>query len=216
MNSLVNIIIEPGKAFEHIKEKDDWWIPFIVVMIVTLIFLWVSSPAMSRITAQRMAEMGVEREIPRVAELMKYIFAPIGAFVVYLIISLIIWFLGNSFGADWNFVKALDLYIYSSIVQAIKSILNIMVLLIRGIPNIMTLKDLNVATGLNLLLSPENPKLYAIASGIEIFTIWQFVLMAYGISAITGISKKKAAWVCVITYLITLGFGVIFAGKGTM
>jgi hypothetical protein len=208
--------MEPGKAFEHIKEKDDWWIPFILIVVVTWIFLWVSGPAMARITAQKMAEMGVDREMPKFVEYLKYLFAPIGTLVMWLIMSVVIWFLGNSFGADWDYTKALDLFAYSSIVQVLRSVLTTVILLIRGIPNIMTFRDLNVATGLNLLFSPENPRLYALVSGIEVFTIWQFVLIAYGISEIAGISKEKAAWVSVITYVVTLGFGVIFARKGMM
>jgi len=214
MGNLINIIIEPGKTFEHIKEKDDWWIPFILSVIVTWIFLWISGPALARITAQKMAEMGVDREIPKFVEYIKYLGAPIGTLIMWLLMSVLIWFLGNSFGADWDYTKALDMYAYSSVVQVIRTILTTVILLIRGIPNIMTFKDLNVGTGLNLFFSPENPKLYAIASGIEVFTIWQFILIAYGISEITGISKKKTAWVCVLTYLITLGFSVLFARGG--
>jgi hypothetical protein len=214
MGNLISIIVEPVKIFKHIKEKDDWWIPFILLVVVTWIFLWISGPALARITAQKMAEMGVDREIPKFVEYIKYLGAPIGTLTMWLLMSVIIWFLGNFFGADWDFTKALDLYAYSSVIQAIRSVLSIIVLLLRGVPNIMTFKDLNVATGLNLLFSPENPRLYALLSGIEVFTIWQYILIAYGISEITGISKEKAAWVSVITYMITLGFGVIFAREG--
>ena len=216
MGNLVNIIMEPSKVFEHIKEKDDWWIPFVLFVIVTWVFLWISGPALARITAQKMAEMGVDREIPKFVEFIKYLGAPIGTLVMWLIVSTLLWFLTNSFGADWNYIKALDLYAYSNVVQVIRSVLSVIILLIRGIPNIMTFKDLNVATGLNLLFSPENPRLYALVSGIEVFTIWQFILIAYGVSEITGISKKKTAWISVIIYLVTLGFGVIFARKGMM
>ncbi len=216
MGNLINIIVEPVKTFQHIKEKDDWWIPFILLVVVTWIFLWISGPAMARLTAQMMAEMGADREIPKFVEYIKYLGAPIGTLTMWLLMSVLIWFLANSFGGDWDFTKALDLYAYSSVVQVLRSILTTVILLIRGIPNIMTFQDLNVATGLNLLFSPENPRLYALVSGIEVFTIWQFILIAYGISEITGISKKKAAWVSVIVYIITLGFGVIFARKGMM
>jgi len=214
MNNLINIIIEPVKTFQHIKEKDDWWIPFVLIVVITWIFLWITGPALARITAQQMAEAG--REIPAFIEYVKYLFAPIGTLGTWLLVTVIIWFLSNSFGADWNYVKALDLYAYSSVAQALRTVLTTLILFIRGIPNIITLKDLNVATGFNLLFSPENPKLYALVSGIEVFTIWQYILIAYGISEITGISKKKAAWVSVITYLITLGFGVIFARPEVM
>lgn len=211
MNNLINIIIEPGKAFEHIKEKDDWWIPFIGIVIVTIIFLWITGPAMTRIQAQQMAQMGIDREIPRAAELLKYILAPLAALIGFLFVSLILWFLGNSFGGDWNYIKALDLYSYSSVIQIIRSILNTSLLLVRGTPNITTFRDLNVATGLNLFFSPENPKLYAFLSGIEVFSVWQFILIAYGISEITGISKKKAAIAAVILFIISIGINIIFA-----
>lgn len=216
MKNLVNIIFEPSQTFQHIKEKDDWWIPFTLLVIVSLGFLWISSPAMTRLTAQKMAEMGIDRELPKAMEYVKYISVPITTFLGFLLASLLIWFLGNSFGADWNFIKALDLYSYSSVVHVIRSVLNIVVLSIRGIPNITTFRDLNIATGLNLFFSPENPKLYALFSGIEIFAIWQFILIAYGISEITGIPKKKAAVISAISFLITIGFSVIFAGKGSM
>ncbi len=216
MSNLKNIIVEPVKAFKHIKEKDDWWIPFILLVVVTWIFLWISGPALARITAQMMAEIGADREIPKFVEYIKYLGAPIGTLTMWLLMSVIIWFLGNSFGADWDFAKALDLYAYSSVVQVIRTILTTVIILIRGIPNIMTFKDLSFATGLNLFFSPENPKLYALFSGIEVFTIWQFIIIAYGISEIAGVSKKKAAWISVITCLITLGFSVMFARKGMM
>ncbi|MEJ2307089.1 MAG: Yip1 family protein, partial [candidate division WOR-3 bacterium] len=159
MSNLINIIIEPVKTFQHIKEKDDWWIPFVLIVVITWIFLWITGPALARITAQQMAERGIDREIPKFVEYIKYLGAPIGTLATWLLMSVIIWFLSNSFGADWNYIKALDLYAYSSVAQALRTVLTTLILFIRGIPNIMTLKDLNVATGFNLLFSPENPKL---------------------------------------------------------
>lgn len=215
MSGLINIIIDPGKAFTHIKEKDDWWIPFIGVVIVTLIFLWVSSPVMSRIMTQKIAEMGTgAREIPKAAELMKYIFAPIATLIGFLFMSLILWFIGNTLGGDWNYIKALDLFSYTSVTQILRSILNTSLLLIRGIPNITTFKDLNMATGLNLFLNSENPKLYALFSGIEVFSIWQFALIAYGISELSGISRKKAAITAIVLYIVSLGISALFARGG--
>jgi hypothetical protein len=213
---MTNIIIEPGKTFQHIKEKDDWWIPFILVVLIGWIFTAVTAPAIARLTAQKMAEMGIDRELPKFMGIFAYIGVPFGTVFLWVVVSLILWFLGGAFGADWNYTKALDLYAYSSVVQAVRSVLSIIVLLVRGVPNIMTFRDLNVATGLNLFFSPENPRLYALFSGIEVFTIWQFILIAYGLSEFTGISKKKSAVVSIISFLIVLGFNIAFAGKGTM
>ena len=83
MGNLISIIVEPVKIFKHIKEKDDWWIPFILLVVVTWIFLWISGPALARITAQKMAEMGVDREIPKFVEYIKYLGAPVGTLIMW-------------------------------------------------------------------------------------------------------------------------------------
>lgn len=214
MANLLNIIIEPGKVFQHIKEKDDWWIPFIIVVVFALIVTWVSAPAIARLTAQMMAERGIERELPAAIGIIKYIFIPIGTLIGWLIIAVIIWTLSNLIGGNWNFIKALDLFAYSSIIGVIKQIITIIVLLMRGLQNIVTFKDLRIATGLDLFFHPENPKLYALVSGIDIFEIWIYTLVALGISEIAGVPKKKGAMVSIITFLVLLGFKVLLARKG--
>lgn len=214
MASLVNIIIEPGKVFNHIKEKNDWWIPFILVVVVALIATFITAPAINRITAQMIAESGFDREIPAVFGIIRFIAIPVSILILWFIISVIFWMLANSFGGNWDFIKALDLFAYASVVGVIKSIITVTVLLIRGLENIVTLRDIGIATGLTLFFQPENPRLYAFVSGIDIFEIWIYTLVAFGISEIAGISKKKAAISSILTFIVALGFKVIFARRG--
>ncbi len=216
MANLINIILEPGKVFEHIKEKDDWWIPFIVVVVFSLLVTWISAPAITRLTAEKMAEMGITRELPKGIGVIRYISIPVFTILGWLAMSLILWLFGSSFDGKWNYIKSLDLFAYSSVVIVIKQILNIIFLLIRGIPNITSFKDIGVATGLDLFIKTENPKLYALVSGIDIFQIWIFTLIAFGVAEITGISRKKGALVSILTFLVTLGFKILFARKGAM
>lgn len=215
MDSLLNIIIDPGKVFTHIKEKDDWWIPFILIVIIAFIVSWISSPVIARLTAQRLAEMGIDREMPGGLGLIRYIMIPVGTLISWFIISVIFWMISNSFGGDWNFIKALDLYAYSSVVGVIKSILTIIVLKIRGLQNIASFRDLSIDSGLTLFFKPESTRMYTLVSGIDIFQIWIYVLLAFGISELAGISRKKAAIVSIITFIITLAFKVLLTREGS-
>jgi len=215
MASLLNIIIEPGKVFTHIKEKDDWWIPFILIVIIAFIVSWISSPVIARLTAQRLAEMGIDREMPGGLGLIRYIMIPVGTLISWFVISVIFWMISNSFGGDWNFIKALDLYAYSSVVGVIKSILTIIVLKIRGIQNIASFRDLSIDSGLTFFFKPESTRMYILVSGIDIFQIWIYALLAFGISELAGISRKKAAFVSIITFIITLAFKVLLTREGS-
>ena len=214
MANLLNIIIEPGKVFQHIKEKDDWWIPFIVVVVFALIVTWVSAPAIHRLTVQKMAEMGVGRELPKGLGVIQYILIPIFTIIIWFSISFIFWMISNSLGSKWDYIKALDLFAYSTVVMVIKHIITLIVLLMRGLQNIVTFKDLRVATGLDLFFHPENPRLYALVSGIDIFEIWIYTLVAFGISEIAGISKKKSAIASIATFIVALGIKILTSRKG--
>lgn len=215
MASLLNIIIEPGKVFTHIKEKDDWWIPFILVITLAFIVSWITTPVIARLTAQKLAELGIDREMPGRLGLIRYIMIPVGTFISWLVISVIFWMISNSFGGDWNFIKALDLYAYSSVVSVVKSIITIIVLQIRGLQNITSFRDLSLDSGLTLFFKPESTRMYTLASAIDIFQIWIYVLLAFGISELAGISRKKAAIVSIITFIITLGFKVLLTREGS-
>ncbi len=215
MTNLINIIIEPGKVFTHIKEKDDWWIPFILIVVVALLVTWISTPVIARITAQKLAEMGIDRELPKGLGLLRYIIIPVGTLISWFLISVIFWMISNGFGGDWNFIKALDLYAYSSVVGVIKSIITVIVLMIRGSQNIISIRDLSVDTGLTLFFKPESTRLYVLASGIDIFQIWIYVLLAFGISELAGTSRKKASIVAIITFIITLAFKVLLTREGS-
>ncbi len=215
MSNLINIIIEPGKVFQHIKEKDDWWIPFILIVVVAFIVTWVIASPTARIAAQKMAEMGVDRELPAFLGLIRYIMIPVGTLIGWLVITVIFWMLSNAFGGDWNFIKALNLFAYASVVGVIKSIITVAVLLIRGLENITTFRDMGIDTGLTLFFHPESTRLYLLMGGIDIFQIWVYALLAFGMSELAGITRKKAAIVSIITFVITLGFRVLVTREGT-
>lgn len=212
MSNLLNIIIEPGKVFGHIKEKDDWWIPFILIVVVAFIVAWVIASPTARLTAQKMAEVGVDREVPA---FLGYIMIPVGTLIGWLVITVIFWMLSNAFGGDWNFIKALNLFAYASVVGVIKSIITVAILLIRGLENITTVRDMGIDTGLTLFFHPESTRLYLLMAGIDIFQIWVYALLAFGISELAGITRKKAAIVSIITFIITLGFRVLVTREGT-
>lgn len=202
----IDIFLNPGRCFRHIKEKDDWWIPFFIVVIIVIGSYLLLFPATSRIMMERMASFG--RNVDKsFIERLRYINS-LSIFVVtfffWLISALVLWGTTALFGGKINFLKSLDLIAYTSLIGALKSILKLIVVLIRGVGNINSLEALRLKTGLDLFLSVHNRRLAILVNSIDIFNIWIYTLIAFGISDIAGLSKKKSAIVSILTFVILI------------
>ena len=94
---------------------------------------------------------------------------------------------------------------YSSLVQALKGII--------VTPLMLSKKSMEVHTGLGLLLPAEMMNSFAgrFLAGIEIFSLWQVVIVAVGISALGNVDTRKALVPVLVLWLIWL---LIAAGLG--
>lgn len=214
MIHLWNILVEPEKVFAHIKEKNDWWIPFIFVVVITMITLWIKNPAVQNLTRQMLEERGMTGELPEFTKYIRYVSVPVMTMIGWLAMSFVIWITANGFGADMDYIKSLDLFAYGSVVVGVGEIIKVIILAMRGFENIATFRDLHVATGLDLFFQPQNHRLFALLSSINVFQIWLFILVAFGISEITGISKKKSTMVAITVFIINLLLSVFLSRKG--
>ncbi|HDI82436.1 MAG TPA: YIP1 family protein [candidate division WOR-3 bacterium] len=213
---LIDAIVNPGRLFKHIKEKDDWWIPFLVVVVIAIIASLVNFPIFARFMSERMQEFGktVDRELISRLRWINLISIFIASFFFLMLTSFVFWAISLGFKARWSFMKSLDLVAYASLVQSIQAILNIIWIYIRGPSNIMSFRDMSLKTGLDLFFNPTNRRLLSIVSHVNVFTIWFYTLLAFGVAEIAGLDRKKSAIVSVITFIVMLGIRYLLAARG--
>ena len=133
------------------------------------------------------------------------VMAPAGSFVVLFISALLLLGAAKIAGADIGYSGMLTVSAYSSLVQALKGII--------VTPLMLSKKSMEVHTGLGLLLPAEMMNSFAgrFLAGIEIFTVWQVVIVAIGISALGNVDTRKAL---VPVLVLTLIWLMIAAGLG--
>ena len=95
------------------------------------------------------------------------------------------------------------------------SLIGMFGLLLR-IPLILSKQTADVHFSLASFMSPDQSKtiLYNILKGFEIFSIWQFIVLAIGFAVIYKFSMKKSGWTMAVLFLITVfvmaGFSQMF------
>ena len=133
------------------------------------------------------------------------VMAPVGSFVVLFISALLLLGAAKVAGAGIGYSGMLTVSAYSSLVESLKTII--------VTPLMLSKKSMEVHTGLGLLLPAEMMNSFAgrFLAGIEIFSLWQVVIVAVGISALGNVDSRKALVPVLVLWLIWL---LIAAGLG--
>ena len=230
---IVNTFFAPGKTFTDLRRNASWWVPFLLTVIVSIIFVAVvdqkvgfrkvteNQIQMSPKAAARLDQMpAAERSqaMARQATVTRYI--SYGFWLLLLIWNVIVAaiLLGTfklGAGADLTFKTSLAVVMYASLPLLLKSILAIVSLLAGVSTDSFTFQN-PVATNPGYFLTPaDSPFLYSLATSLDIFMIWTLILTAIGFSTVIKVKRSTAlagvfGWY-VVFMLVSAGFGALFS-----
>ena len=230
---IVNTFIAPAKTFTDLRRNASWWVPFLLSVIVSIIFVAVvdqkvgfrkvtenqiqMSPKASARLDQMPAAEG-NKAIASQATVTRYI--SYGFWLLILIWNVIVAaiLLGTfklGAGADLTFKTSLAVVMYASLPLLMKSLLAIVSLLAGMNTDSFTFQN-PVATNPGYRLNPaDSPFLYSLATSLDIFMIWTLILTAIGMSCVGKIKRSTALAVVfgwyVVFMLVSAGFGALFS-----
>lgn len=223
---IVGIFTSPRETFESIDQKPTWLVPFLIIVIVMIVLQFL---AMDIAMKDRLADMQA-RDMPadqfeRARDQMeswKYVgfaFIPVGMLVVWVIISGILLFGGNTMmGGETKFKKVFSVLAWSGLIGLVGEVIKTLLILSKGTTRGVVLSLAFVLPTPELGQSP--PVLYRLLSQFGLFTIWELVLWIIGLAVIYRFTTKKSAtlvlslWAIWIVISVTLGsvLGGIFGG----
>ena len=218
MDTLLNIITNPVKAFNQLKTEEKFPVAaFIILLTLALIHLILNVPIGAKVSELVLSSMALpEKQMDMVVQMthkMRYL-SMIGGFIMYVIMlfvyPLILYVIALIFRTRLTYTKALRLIIYCFIVLIIGDLVNAALVYFRGIDNIENIYG-TLLTGANLLTSVENAgvALYLFLSYINPFQIGFVVLLIIGVKIFTDSSWAKSSVICIIYWLIVTLFPVI-------
>jgi len=222
--SIMDIYFAPSKVFNTIKEKPQWIIPFIIVLVVVAVTAVVTvSLTRETIIAQQeeiFEERGLSEEQIEQAKqftsgpavvISSAVSAVIFTAIILLVFALVTNLFIPLFGGDSGFKKVFSVICFSALVTVPAAILKLIMIAVTESPY--------VTTSLALLV-PNLAKtsfVYQLLAGFDFFILWEMILVALGISITNNVVKKNAYTlvflIWIVSILIGTGLGSIF-GRG--
>jgi hypothetical protein len=230
---LVNTFFAPSKTFTDLRGNASWWVPFLIIAIVSLLFVYtvdqkVGFPkvAENQIQSQPKQADRIERlpaDQRQKAMQQQVTFTKIFSYAFP--VTILIWFaivagvllatLKFGASADVKFKTLFALVIYASVPALLKSLLAILSLLAGVSVDSFTFQN-PVATNPGYFIDrAAHPALGSLLTSFDIFTIWTLALTAIGITCISKVKRGTAfavvfGWFGIVV-LIGVGLTAAFA-----
>lgn len=224
----------PSKTFEDIKRGNrSWWMPWLIMVIVGYLFFGVVATKITMQTvvdnqmklASEKQQEQMAKATPEARELTNkislyvtegvFIASPVFVLLVAAVVSLVLWGTINFvFGGKASFGAIFAMWFFANLPANIKSLLGIIVIFISDTPETFNIKNFAPTNvGAFLPVMETNHAVYALATSLDIVSIWCMILMSIGLATVAGV-KRSSGYIAVfgwwaIIVLIGVGFAAI-------
>jgi hypothetical protein len=218
-----NIFTAPSKTFADIKRGNkSWWMPFIIFTVIGYVLF---AAVVTKIGMQQVVDNQIhlnpkqEEKLAQATPEQREVSAKIslyiteGIFLANPLLLLAILALGSlglwgtinfAFGGKATYGSIFTVWMYAGLPGILKVLLGIIVIFAGTAPESFNIKNY-APTNLGAFLNPldTNAALYALASSIDITTIWTLILLGIGTATVAGVKRTSG-------YIAVFGWWAIF------
>ena len=230
LERVVDTFVAPKKTFTDILRSTSWWLPFVLMVLVTL---GTAAVVEKQVGWPRVAENQIHQN-PKQEEAMAsltpeqrasrmqitstiYRYTSFGAFAFILvfvaIFALIYWASFNfGLGAKTTFGQMFAICMYASLPRLLTGLLTIVTLLFGNSADSYDMRN-PVGTNLAYFMPDASPVLKAALGFFDVIGLWVLVLLIIGTAIVAKVSRGKAAAVVVgwwvLGMLISVGIAAM-------
>ncbi|MFB6727141.1 Yip1 family protein [Bacillus mobilis] len=201
--SLFGMITSPGLQFERMKTTEKvWGMFFIVALLQGLVgglnsYITYTSPEMIEMQKKLGGEFAKQGSLASDV-VSGTIWGIVGIMIATLVVAAIYKVFMMFYGNDTSYKKIVMIIVYADIVVVIGGLINGVIALILG-------AGPTAYTSLGPLFD-QGSLGYGIGNTIELFYLWNLVLIWLGLQVTAGLSKVKAAIPIIVLFIIKAGF----------
>ena len=230
---IINTFVAPSKTFADLKRSASWWLPFLLMSLVSLLFVYGVDQKIgfgkvaenqlqtSPKNAARMEQLPSEdrnRQMQQQASVFRYFsYGYPAVILIWNVLIAAILFATFKFAAsaDVKFKVALAIVMYASLPLVIKSLLAMLSVGVGASADSFTFQN-PIASNPGYFINPaESHWLYSLGTALDIFMIWTLVLTAIGFSSVSKVKRSTALLIVFGWYLIfvlaSTGLGAAFS-----
>lgn len=223
---VVDTFIAPSKTFADILRSTSWWLPFLLLVLVTLGVGYTTDKKVGfeqaaanqlHQTPSREEQVNAlpadqkARQMQITAMVTKYITYsfPVVILILSAIASLVLWGSFNfGLGARTTFGQMFAVYMFASLPMIFPGLLTIATLCFGGSPETFV-QSYPVGTNLGYYMTDAAPWVRGALSYLDVFGLWRLALLVIGTSIVAKVKIGAAAAVVVgwwvLLLLITVG-----------
>ncbi len=217
---VIDTFVSPSKTFTDIQRNAGWWVPFLIIAVVSLGFIFAidkkigweqimqSEIAKNPTAQERLDKLPPEQRDNALQLQLKItrVFAyanPVVVLFIYLIVAAILLAVFNfGFGAQLRYMTSMAIVTYASLPSLLSALLGIIVLFAGVDPEAFNIRN-PVATNPAYVMDPtKNKFLYGVVSAFDVITLWVIFLMAVGVSLNSKVKKSTAFLAIFILFLL--------------
>ena len=228
---ILNTFIAPSKTFTDLRRSAMWWAPFLLMVIVSIVFVSVAgqkvgfrkitenqlqmqpkqADALEKMSpAQREQQMNIREKFTKG---IAYAFPVLQLIGLVIIAAILFGTFKIAGGADVTFAGSLAVVVYASLPGLIRAILTIITLLVGASADSFTFQN-PMGSNIGYYLNPtDSPFLYSLGTSFDLFMLWTLALTAIGFTCISKVKKGTAFAVVYGWWLLVvlIGAGVAAA-----
>ncbi|MGD0870657.1 MAG: YIP1 family protein [Bryobacteraceae bacterium] len=228
---LTGVFFEPSKTFADVAQRPSWFVPMLLTVLFGLIFCvvvgqrigWdnVAQQQMEKRMAtmspdQREAAMKSADLTKKITQVSAYVIAVIGPAIGYLIAALVLLgIVAGILSAPVKFKQVFAILCYAGMVGVLQAVLMVAVVFLKKNPADFDIQH-PLAFNAGALMDPNGPNkfLYALASALDVFSLWRVLLIAVGLKAAAGkkLSFGGALFAVLLPWAVLVLIGATFAG----
>lgn len=226
---VVDVFVAPSKTFTDILRKATWWLPFVLMVFVTLGTAVVVD---KQVGFERVAENQVHQNAKQEESLnsltpeqraqrvhgmgIGYRYSSYAGFVFVLIFvaigALLYWASFNfGLGAQTTYGQMFAVWMYAGMPRILTGLLTILTLMFGGSADAYDMRN-PVGTNLAYYMPDAAPWLKAFLSFFDVIGLWCLVLLIIGTAIVAKVPRGKAAMVVVgwwvFGLLVSVGIAV--------
>jgi len=216
---IVDTFIAPGKTFTDLRRNASWWAPWLLIAIFSLAFVFVMSKQIGfeQISKNAIAQSSRAEQFEKlppeqqakqiqvsatVARFVSYSL-PVLNLIIFVIIAAVLMATFNfGAGASVRFNTSMAIVIYGSLPGIIGAVLGIVAMFSGVDPAGFNARN-PVATNPGYFMDPMGNKfLYGMASALDVFILWNIVLMGIGFACNSKVKRSTAIGIVAGWYLL--------------
>ena len=230
---VVDTYVASTKTFQDIRRDATWWLPFVLGIIVSLVFVYsidrqigfeqVAQDNINR-SAQAQQKMSTvpdaQREhvlhtIATSTRVLSYAYPVFNLLMALIAAGILMASFNLGLGAQASYKRYLAVWFYAGLPLLIKYIVAAIALFAGAGSEQFDIRN-PVGTNIGWYLSSDTPMwLSTLFSSADIFTIWVVVLLIVGCATVAKVRRSSAAFIVVGWWLlIILGSTVMAAVQG--